>query len=80
MHACLQAVRWGPREVACHGAGAGRGRDSRCPAPQVYVARAKPTAWRGAWLPAGLAALLWRFVLLRELLALAYYWARGWLC
>ncbi len=44
------------------------------------MARAPPTAWRGAWLPAGLAALLWRFVLLRELLALAYYWARGWLC
>jgi len=33
MHACLQAVRWEPREAACHGAGAGRGRDQPLPCP-----------------------------------------------
>jgi len=78
-HVCRRCAgsRARPRVTALARAG---GVTSRCPALQVYVARAPPTAWRGAWLPAGLAALLWRFVLLRELLALAYYWARGWLC
>lgn len=46
---------------------------------QVYLARLPRTVWRG-WLPGVLDRLLWHAVLLRELLALAYYWARGWLC
>ena len=46
---------------------------------QVYLARLPRTAWRG-WLPGILDRLLWHAVLLRELLALAYYWTRGWLC
>jgi len=80
MHACLRAVRWAQHELAFTALARVGGRQPLPCAVQVYVARAPPTAWRGAWLPAGLAALLWRAVLLRELLALAYYWARGWLC
>lgn len=60
---------------------------------QVYLAHMPSTVWGGApppaalwpaaWgsaLPAALDWLLWRAVLLREVLALGYYWARGWLC
>ncbi|KAK9823018.1 hypothetical protein WJX81_007764 [Elliptochloris bilobata] len=56
-----------------------RQRLPRARRPQVYLAHVPPTMWRGA-LPRFLDRLLWHCVLLREVLALLYYWARGWLC